>query len=541
MKAKNVLILLTSVLLLTPISIALQDPHTVYGYVTYENSTAAVGATVVMVTLNETKTTTTDTHGRYYATFENYQDGETVTITATLPGYEGVENYTINAANGGGRVDVTLYDIAPPQSIADLQADTQPHWINWSWSNPDDADFAYTMIYINNTHITNTTDAYYNESFSPHQRVEFKAYTVDVRGNINQSAVTLNATVANSPLNLTAPTSLTVAEGETITIQLNATDADNDAPTYSTNRSDLFTLNQTTGTASFTPAYNQSGIYYIEFSATDGYNSTDSTTLTLTVTDIPLTITSRYNSENGSNTELQAYAGNNTRFTIQTNRTTTSIQWYLNGALMQDSTVTQYTHTWQQTGNYTLTVQATDGIDTAEASWNITVVNYTFTYNLSQGYNLISLPLETNYTAAEIANLSGAKYVITRTGSTYQTYIKDFSSEDDNFNVTPDRGYFLYMVQPGSLQITGRMPSDRSIQLTPGWNLVGWTALETANATTAFINPLGESIKYAVKRTSDGYQTYIRDFSGKEEDFTVQPGEGYYLYLTTSATLSYEN
>jgi hypothetical protein len=540
LKNKNIIITLITALLLAQTTLALQDPYTVYGYVTYQNSTPASGALVTMNAQNETKNTTTDTLGRYYITFENYQDGETITLTATLAEYEGTETHTINASQGGNRVDITLHDASPPQSITNLQAETQPHWINWSWDNPQDADFAYTMIYINNVFKVNTTHNYYNASFSPHETVEFKAYTVDTQGNINQTTVSLNATVANSPITLTAPTGVTGAEGETITIQLNATDADNDTPSYHTNRSDLFTINQTTGMASFTPAYNQSGTYHVEFSATDGYNSTDNITLTLIIQDIPLTITAQHNSENPNATVIQAYAGSTTHFSIHTNRTATSIKWYLNNTLMQEGTNTQYSHSWQQTGNYTLTVEATDGIDTANASWSIEVINYTFTYNITQGYNLISLPLETNYTAAEIANLSGAKYIITRTANTYQTYIKNFSSAEDNFNITPDKGYILYMVQNTSFNITGKIPSQRSVQLTPGWNLIGWTSLNTTNATEAFINPLGDSVRYVVKRTSTGsYQGYIKGFSGAEDDFTVEPGEAYYVYVTDNTTLTY--
>jgi len=53
-------------------------------------------------------------------------------------------------------------DTTPPASISDLQNTTGTTWINWTWTNPSDNDFAYTMVYLNGVFKTNTSSPYYN-------------------------------------------------------------------------------------------------------------------------------------------------------------------------------------------------------------------------------------------------------------------------------------------------------------------------------------------------------------------------------------------
>ncbi|WP_321416950.1 PGF-pre-PGF domain-containing protein [uncultured Methanomethylovorans sp.] len=95
-------------------------------------------------------------------------------------------------------------DITPPAPITDLQENNVGEsWIHWTWTNPNDADFKYSMIYLDGIFITNTSDEYYNftglDAGTAHT---LSIKTVDNSGNINQewtndSAIT--ATVSESP------------------------------------------------------------------------------------------------------------------------------------------------------------------------------------------------------------------------------------------------------------------------------------------------------------------------------------------------------
>ena len=79
----------------------------------------------------------------------------------------------------------------------------------------------------------------------------------------------------------------TINESETLTIGVNATDPDSDLLIYSCNRTDLFTdFNSLTGTGSWTPCYENSGIYYVNFAVSDGKGGIDNETVSIIVEDV---------------------------------------------------------------------------------------------------------------------------------------------------------------------------------------------------------------------------------------------------------------
>lgn len=72
-----------------------------------------------------------------------------------------------------------------------------------------------------------------------------------------------------------------------VTVDEDATDGDSDTQTYSCNRTDLFSdFSTSTGLGHWTPFYNQTGTYYVDFGVSDGYGGTDNETIMVTVTDV---------------------------------------------------------------------------------------------------------------------------------------------------------------------------------------------------------------------------------------------------------------
>jgi parallel beta-helix repeat protein len=68
-------------------------------------------------------------------------------------------------------------------------------------------------------------------------------------------------------------------------VDYDATDADSDTPTFSCNRTDMFTdFSAATGTGNWTTTYTDSGTYYVDFGVSDGWGSTSNYTMTITVT-----------------------------------------------------------------------------------------------------------------------------------------------------------------------------------------------------------------------------------------------------------------
>ena len=94
-------------------------------------------------------------------------------------------------------------DSTPPASITNLQNVTyEQTYINWTWTDPVDADFAHVMVYRNGTPQPNVTkgEQYYNATgLSPNSPYEIATHTVDTSGNINQTWVNHTAWTAPEP------------------------------------------------------------------------------------------------------------------------------------------------------------------------------------------------------------------------------------------------------------------------------------------------------------------------------------------------------
>ena len=88
-------------------------------------------------------------------------------------------------------------DIKPPSSITNLHPTPGTTWINWTWTNPPDLDFNHTMVYLNGTWQTNTSNPFYNATgLSPDASYEIGTHTVDTSGNVNTTWVNQTTNIA---------------------------------------------------------------------------------------------------------------------------------------------------------------------------------------------------------------------------------------------------------------------------------------------------------------------------------------------------------
>tara|TARA_Y100000310_G_scaffold344833_1_gene459856 strand:- start:211 stop:3732 length:3522 start_codon:yes stop_codon:yes gene_type:complete len=81
---------------------------------------------------------------------------------------------------------------SPPATVTNLNNQSQGvTWIYWNWSNPDDADFNHTEVWINGTFYANVSnDNFYNATgLASDTDYEIQTRTVDHTGNINTSWV----------------------------------------------------------------------------------------------------------------------------------------------------------------------------------------------------------------------------------------------------------------------------------------------------------------------------------------------------------------
>ena len=207
---------------------------------------------------------------------------------------DGTYNYTVFANNISSEYRLLYVDSStPPNSITSLTNRTGNFYHNWTWQNPTNSDFNYTMVYINGIRSLNTSLTHYNLSASPHNCSTISTHTVDTNENINNTWVNHTSVIPNNPVTITGGTDRKVDIGESINVSFSSSDVDGDTPVFSCSRTDLFTdFNTTTGQGNWTPSKN--GVYYVDFGVSDGWGSTDNYTMTITVGDITNPLTSSF-------------------------------------------------------------------------------------------------------------------------------------------------------------------------------------------------------------------------------------------------------
>ncbi|SFM85372.1 putative Ig domain-containing protein [Methanolobus profundi] len=199
--------------------------------------------------------------------------------------------------------------------------------------------------------------------------------THQVTFTVNDSELNTSGTVViyvsntNSAPVLEEIPDVTISELGTVVIELNATDIDDESLTYTASPlPDGSDLGYTTGVFTWTPGYDQSGIYEIEFTVSDGQAST-SDNITITVQDVnapPIlsSIGSRSVNENDTlSITLSATDADNDTLSYFTNASF--------GSLVDD--VFTWTTTYEDSGIYYAEFTVNDGIESDSETVQITV------------------------------------------------------------------------------------------------------------------------------------------------------------------------
>ena len=163
------------------------------------NSILNTNWVLINITLNENGTAILNWNGvnetmlgcgkNFYKNVTDLSDG---TYTYKVYANDTSNNWNVSETR------VVVIDTTPPASISNLTSIRGQTWINWTWTNPQDADFNYTMVYLNGIWRTNTSHPFYNATnLTPNTSYEIGTRTVDKAGNINQSWV--NQTTKTRP------------------------------------------------------------------------------------------------------------------------------------------------------------------------------------------------------------------------------------------------------------------------------------------------------------------------------------------------------
>jgi len=299
--------------------------------------------------------------------------------TNTLAGV-GVHSVTAIASDGNDTVSKqwdwtvevdTIPTYIPPAPIK-LDNTSGNFWVNHNWKEGTGANITdgYNVNLNGEWHYTYNT-YYYDTSVGPHDwsNITVYAYNASGGGTMNSVSITANVQVANNDPVQTNIADQTVAEGEILTFSLTVTDADGDALTNSSNNT-KGSFNENTGEFTWTPGYGDSGVYSWFFNTSDGHGGNVSQLVIVTVTNVPLTITSFLPANNPTTT-----IGTDQTFSITLNWMA-DVEWYINGSSVEsDSSTTEayYTNTLAGVGVHNVSAIVSDGNDTVSKKWDWTV------------------------------------------------------------------------------------------------------------------------------------------------------------------------
>jgi S-layer protein (TIGR01567 family) len=176
---------------------------------------------------------------------------------------------------------------ATPPDPTGLTGTPGNSWVNHTW----DADTtgvtdSYNLSVNGAPH--STTNEYWNGSYSTHAWQNITVQAFNDSDGLSTGSVSQKTQILNNPITITGISDAAVNVGATVHVDCNADDDDGDAPTFSCNRTDLFSFNTATGVGDW--ATTTSETYYVDFGVSDGYGSTNNVTMKITVSDAATTI-----------------------------------------------------------------------------------------------------------------------------------------------------------------------------------------------------------------------------------------------------------
>lgn len=416
-----------------------QTTYTASGFVFDNNNAPLSGVTVQ----NNTHSNTTDSNGFYLITglangsynFSFSKNGfDTAYLTLNISGSDIINQ------------NKTIYDTSPPESVSNLQNITYATtYINWTWSMQSEVD--HVMVYINGSHVANTSNQYYNATnLSPDTSYTISTRTVDVYENVNTTWVNHTAITASQ----------TFTPGEPYDV-VNFTEPF------------LFQV-----TWYWTPGENTDEVEVQINASSKGYYGTN--------------YTESFNPHETKTISLRAHNTTSDTYSAWTNQTTT----------LPNNPVTL-----GSIGNKTVT----------EGEW----LNFTlYSTDLDN-----DAPQYTGNNLPPGASLVGANFswkAVYGTYSDVQFVVSDGYGSSDYENIT------IYV----------NSASAYTINLTAGWNIIGWTNTTSITA-EALLNEIGGSAQYASIRYPNG--TYVSHTKGfASNNFILERGWGYYVYVTTNTS-----
>ncbi len=318
-----------------------------------------------------------------YSYYNNYTEAGNHTIVVSASDGQGSDTFTWTLIVNNTNRAVAL-DAIPAQTMTEDTAFSLTITAN-------DSDTDDTLVYGENTSLFAIDTSTGVISFTPDNddaAIPSKVYNVNitVTDGVSTDWEVVDFTVNNvedAPVlsNIGSQTALTTID---YVLEMSASDADNSTITYNVTNLTTVTfladgaLNFTSSTGVFNLSANAShvGTYLLNFSVTDGNTtSDDSEIVNITIIDSNTApnITSSFPSSNTPSIN----EGSSQQFwvTVYDNETTPGVAWYVDDVFNNSDTSWTFTTDYSSAGSYTIKAIVSDGEQSVQKQWVLTVLN----------------------------------------------------------------------------------------------------------------------------------------------------------------------
>jgi lysophospholipase L1-like esterase len=358
--------------------------------------------------------------------------------------------YAANAPTAALDAEENISNYIPPDP-KNIQNTSGHFWVNHTWeSGTGNVTNSYN-VNLNGVWHNATTDNFWNDTYTAHawQNITIYTYNTSGTGTLSSGNISQDAQIPNNPVTITNTSGWSGDAGTNVYVDYDATDADSDTPTFSCNRTDLFAdFNTSTGRGNWTAA---SGTYVVDFGVSDGYDSTDNYTMTITVA-TPSTVYIPPDPTNLANTTGNNWV--NYTWTADAGNITDSYNVSQNGTWDNTSSNT-YRNDTISAGSYSEIIiyayNNTNGLSSGYLSDNVSVsaiaIINSFTpnaaleiqdeqganYKQSYPYLQKSRTLNTSATLSSTDSVGGVRFIVDQ-GETGETIVNDINTSDTFFS-----------------------------------------------------------------------------------------------------------
>lgn len=174
---------------------------------------------------------------------------------------------------------------------------------------------------------------------------------------------------------------------------------------------------------------------------------------------------------------------------------------------------------------------ASDGIHNDSVKFSVCGI---FTFSLSQGWNMIGLPVEGDYNASTLFSIIPYCNILLRWNTTLKNFDLYVPGAPFVFDIEVGLGYLVAVTSNSTFSVYGCPVESVSIPLGVGWNMLGWFNhyKEYTYASSILSNITNCTIVLKWNTTLHNFDLYV---PGAPSDFKIHKGEGFLIAVNEAS------